>query len=171
MSGRLRRSERMAQTLLREHWDGVLPVAPEELARAAGVTVLYRPLEAGTSGMLVCQPSQRPVAVINQAHHPVRQRFSVAHELGHYQLHQHLEVRVSRFYRDARSAAGVDRTEIEANQFAAELLMPRQEVRRVASYMPAFALEDEGVAEIAAHFNVSATAMSFRLLNLGFVLV
>ena len=69
---------------------------------------------------------------VNALHHPNRQRFTAAHELAHHELHPdeiRNEVHVDEVFRVLRrddvAAQGVDWREIEANAFAAELLMPR----------------------------------------------
>ena len=64
---------------------------------------------------------------VNSLHHSNRRRFTVAHECGHLLLHAgetfiDKSFRVN--WRDGVSSLAVDRHEIEANQFAAELLMP-----------------------------------------------
>ena len=75
-----------------------------------------------------------PIIGVNALHHPNRQRFTIAHECGHLILHKPQitkEVHVDKalaspmLMRDSVSAAGVDEMEIEANLFAAELLMPK----------------------------------------------
>ena len=69
-------------------------------------------------------------------------------------------------WRDGTSA----REEIQANTFAAELLMPRrfmsEEIERVVSRSPKVAPE-ELVAALAGTFQVSEEAMRYRLINLG----
>jgi Zn-dependent peptidase ImmA (M78 family) len=58
----------------------------------------------------------RPMIVLSNKGNPMRQRFSVAHELGHLLLHPH-------------PAPGSHVHEREANTFAAEFLMPAAEIR------------------------------------------
>ena len=72
-----------------------------------------------------------PIIGVNALHHPNRQRFTVAHECGHLILHKaqitkevHVDKDFPMLMRDSVSAAGVNEMEIEANVFAAELLMP-----------------------------------------------
>jgi len=93
-----------------------------------------------------------------------RQRFTVAHEIGHYVLHQHLEDEI--FYRLQADTFGDGLQEenklreAEANAFAASLLMPSF---LVFDY---WALtKDE--RRMARSFAVSPIAMHWRLVNLG----
>ena len=68
--------------------------------------------------------------------------------------------------RDAVSGAGVDEMEIEANLFAAKLLMPSFLLTGALGNAP-FDIDDGAMASaLARHFRVSLSAMQFRLGNL-----
>ena len=84
----------------------------------------------------------------------VRQRFTLAHEIGHLLLHP-----LGMAYRDI-SFKGTPQ-EVQANQFAAELLMPEWMLR------PALSITGPDVARMAALFEVSEPAMAQRLDSLG----
>ena len=89
------------------------------LEREAGVHVaLYQLGEQGVAGMYQMREGV-PVILVNSSAHSVRARFTLAHEYGHHQL-GHL-VALDRVV-DPRSS---DRREVDANRFAAELLLPR----------------------------------------------
>ena len=110
------------------------------------------------SGMLVKRPTEDPLIYVNAADSDVRQRFTCAHELGHYVARTTGRSDDSFGYIDRRgpsAAHGTDPSEIYANQFAAELLMPHENVR---SLVPQ--LSD---AALAVRFNVSLGAMRYRL--------
>src|SRR6202030_4863019 len=73
-----------------------------------------------------------PISGVNSLQHPNRQRFTIAHECGHLVLHRdlithvvHIDKKFPVLRRDDKSATGSERIEIQANQFAAELTMPR----------------------------------------------
>lgn len=95
----------------------------------------------------------------------VRKRFSVAHEIGHYVLHHMLdnenksEKEVS--YRANVSSQTYDPKEIEANHFAATLLMPENRVRDLWEYYC------KNIDEVARILKVSVSALAFRLEYLG----
>ena len=119
-------TERRAERLLAESDSLKVPVAVEKVARHLGLIVQARPL-GDASGVLVVE-SGRGMIGYNANHSQVRQRFTIAHEVGHFVLHaagqqQRLFVDKSVFRRDQASSKGDDREEIEANQFAAALLM------------------------------------------------
>lgn len=72
--------------------------------------------------------------------------------------------------RDAKSSQATDREEIEANQFAAALLMPREMILKEAlrrMSRRASVAADELVQQMARAFQVSPQAMDYRLINLG----
>ena len=88
-----------------------------------------------------------------------RQRFTIAHEIGHFLLHTDEDVHIDEKRpigrRDDLSSQAVDACEIEANQFAAELLMPeslvREFVRNLGSNHPETSVE-EAIEELARAF-------------------
>jgi Zn-dependent peptidase ImmA (M78 family) len=106
--------------------------------------------EINVSGMLF--PAERRV-LVNTAEPETRQRFTVAHELGHW-VCQCLERRTEALYCRADDL-GVDpeakELEREGNLFAA-VLMPEAAVQALGSLEP-----------ISPHFGVSAEAMGWRL--------
>jgi Zn-dependent peptidase ImmA (M78 family) len=92
--------------------------------------------------------------------------------LGHFQLYHVsgiIHVDKKSYYRDAKSSEGLDEIEIVANKFAAALLMPEEFVRKELEKHEDFIdLNEDIVAELARKFEVSATAMGFRIQNLGY---
>jgi Zn-dependent peptidase ImmA (M78 family) len=164
------RADAAADALRRAFVPDELPVPVERIARELGVDVVSKPLATDVSGLLIRPAEGATAIVVNERHAPVRQRFTIAHELGHLQLHKgrplvvdHVRVNL----RDARSRAAVDIEEIEANAFAAELLMPRALIlaamHRVLDSTPAGQL----AADLAHGFGVSKEAAEYRLVNLG----
>jgi Zn-dependent peptidase ImmA (M78 family) len=99
----------------------------------------------------------RGFILINGAKFWTRRRFTLAHELGHHRLGHRQRVDMDVF-------AEADVSEVDANAFAAEFLMP---ARKVRSWPTVGSLAD--VAEIAAYFRVSGKAMLIRLSSLGVI--
>jgi Zn-dependent peptidase ImmA (M78 family) len=97
------------------------------------------------------------VILVNSGHHPNRQRFTVAHELGHFMLHRSRAeaeggIQDDEFY---RALSGPQET--QANQFAADLLMPWPLIK---------ALQDQGTTgleSLARALSVSQQTMAIRL--------
>lgn len=169
------RAELKAQQVLEQAGLRKAPIPVEELPARYGVRVRSEPFDGDISGMLFRdQDGKHAVIGVNAKHSSHRQRFTVAHELGHYLLHRgrpmivDKTVRVNR--RDQTSSMATDREEIEANAFAAELLMPRKlvesESRKILKASPV-TTDHELVNGLAAEFDVSTQAMEYRLVNLG----
>lgn len=114
------------------------------------------------SGLLIVDKEGKGIAV-NKNDSLERRRFTIAHELGHYYLHN-TEVKNNNgnisFYRQERNPS-----ETEANTFAAELLMPEELVRMQHKKLMVPYLSD-----LATAFDVSKEAMHIRLkiLNLEY---
>jgi Zn-dependent peptidase ImmA (M78 family) len=93
------------------------------------------------------------------------QRFSVAHELGHYFLPSHpfaIFAKSERHYSRA-GFVSVDRYELEADTFAASLLMPEDLFKDA---MSEFDLGLVGIESLAAMCNTSLTATAIRYAEL-----
>ena len=150
------------------------PVKVEDVAKHLGLRVLSMELEEDVSGLLITKPDMACI-VIREGDHLVRQRFSIAHEIAHFYLKHQFEpgehVHVDRghriSHRDKRSSAGTNHKEIEANQFAASLLMPSQLVMESIKSLKTEELYDEHVTKLAKEFNVSEQAMTIRLSVMG----
>jgi Zn-dependent peptidase ImmA (M78 family) len=112
-----------------------------------------------------------PVISYDQMANSNRQRFTIAHELGHYILHSKsqpifIDKTPKVFYRNSASASGEVLKEREANAFAAALLMPKALVLEELKHVNPDAVK--AVEALALKFAVSIQAISFRLSNLGF---
>jgi Zn-dependent peptidase ImmA (M78 family) len=171
----MKQSEQRARDLLRELGIDSPPVPVEEIAEQLGATISREPFRGGISGMLY-RTGGRAVVGVNSAEPPTRQRFTVAHEIGHFLLHEGRPLIVDRHVRvdrrDASSSMGTKHEEIEANAFAAELLMPEEMLRRHAEALvrddPALPA-DRLVNRLAREFGVSNQAMEIRLGALGYL--
>ncbi|MFC1404987.1 MULTISPECIES: ImmA/IrrE family metallo-endopeptidase [Streptacidiphilus] len=166
------RADIEAQNLLRRFSVDEPAVDPERLAKGVGAMVVYQTMQNDVSGMLVRRGDEQKVIGVNGDHPRVRQRFTIAHELGHLMLHRgrplilDTQVRVNR--RDSVSSTATDREEIEANRFAAALLAPEQMVRREIRDLQV-TTSDELVEKLAKRFVMSHAAMGHRLMNLGII--
>ena len=148
-----------------------IPIDIETLAVQAGAVLSYEPFEGELSGVLV-KENDRIVIGVNSTDPKNRQRFTIAHELGHLLLQHPGEIFVDHVIsrRDKKSSLAIDWQEIEANKFAAELLMPEDLLLEKAQFIQennngitAIAL----LTQLAKDFQVSAQAMEIRLTNLG----
>jgi Zn-dependent peptidase ImmA (M78 family) len=171
---RLKAEERAAE-LLQEH--GLLdrvPVPVQELAVAQGVIVRFQPFDADdVSGLLLREDQGQAIIGVNSANASVRQTFTIAHELGHYVLHKGRTLILDRHvrvnFRDAMSSTASDEEEMQANAFAAALLMPQVSLRSRLDRLTQGKRRGDGeiVDRLASEYRVSRAAMEFRLINLG----
>jgi Zn-dependent peptidase ImmA (M78 family) len=166
-----KRARERAREILEEFSITKAPVPVERVAKRLGATVRYSPFEDSLSGLITIKDGI-PIIGINALHHPNRQRFSIAHEIGHLVLHgefliDHVHVDKSfSLNRDELSARGEDALEIDANAFASELLVPREWLRNAIPRDADFD-DERTLAAIARQFKVSTTAMQHRLLSLA----
>ena len=175
MPVRKRLIRRLVDDLLDRAGVCAAPVPVDEIAQEAGAQVTYESAEDSLSGFLYRAPGpgKRPIIGINEDHPKPRQRFSVAHELGHFLLHSGDQLHVDRGgqyqikLRNEESSKGIDPEEKEANAFAAELLMPQKFLESDLDEIRS--LNDEAVANLAERYEVSQQAMAFRLANLGYI--
>jgi len=149
------------------------PVDVERLAEYLGATIQPAPIEDNVSGM-VFKHKGRYIIGINSTHPETRKRFTIAHEMGHIVLHQLDQVHVDKQFpvklRDDISSQAIDPHEIEANAFAAALLMPEAMLKNdISEFLEIDSENEDELAELANKYGVSTKAMSFRLMNLGFV--
>lgn len=150
------------------------PVNVEGIAKHLGLRVVAMELEQDVSGLLITKPDMSCI-VIREGDSVVRQRFSIAHEIGHYHLRHQFEpgehVHVDRGHRISQrnraSSTGMNLKEVEANQFAACLLMPAVLIRASIKALNAEELYDAHITELATKFKVSEQAMTIRLSVMG----
>lgn len=150
------------------------PVEVREIASALGIRVQYEPAEDELSGFLLRDLSrQKTIIGVNDRHPENRQRFTIAHELGHFLLHEREKLHIDRRFqvnlRDGKSSKGESEEEKEANLFAAELLMPVQFIQKDLVAVEALDLENDAtIADLAKKYEVSTQAITFRLAYLGY---
>lgn len=140
-----------------------LPVDPIAVARSLGIDVYETMMPNDVSGLITRETSDADVEIfLNSQHAPVRQRFTCAHEVGHYIDLLDRGAADGPFFRrrDIRSSCGTHTEEIFANRFAAYLLMPAGRFR---------ALRKAGLDEfdLSVRFKVSVDAVKHHLTNLA----
>lgn len=160
--------EQRAKQILKQHGLYAVPVDPVLLASRLGVTVNNAKFADDSWAASIVKRGSTTRIFVEQSDPPYRKRFSIAHELGHHLLHLMADGEIV----DKRANMFRERTpdradwsprrfkEIEANWFAAELLMPKEFVRTEWRANP-------NVATMAKIFNVSEQAMGYRIDGLG----
>ena len=144
------------------------PVPVHEIAKKLGVTVKLGSLPDELSGFLLHDKGE-VILGVNSLHHPRRQAFTIAHELGHHALHPTADFVDHKilYFRNAKSSEGVDKQEMDANQFAAELLMPARFIKALLKGESVDLENDERIEVLAKQLGVSTQALTFRLINLN----
>jgi Zn-dependent peptidase ImmA (M78 family) len=150
------------------------PVDVERVARHLGLKIAYAELGQDVSGLLISKGATSVIAV-QAADAPNRKRFTIAHEIAHFHLrhqfepgeHVHVDHGHAITPRNSHSSTGEDLKEIEANQFAACLLMPSRLVEARIKALRTTSLRDFHVTLLANEFQVSEQAMTIRLSALG----
>lgn len=156
--------EQKAEEVLASNGIKTAPVPIEEIANKENILVSYA-TSNDFSGVLFRKPDVAFVA-LNSAEPFVRQRFTLAHELGHYFLHPMKNTFVE--YRDKKQSAGIrSPKEIEANKFAAALLIPHKLIREDLSKLADREMSDELIKSLAKKYEVHEKTMSIRLMGLS----
>jgi len=163
------RKKKSPEDVLSECGINTRPIPLERILQHYKIQRVELPAGGDIFGAIVRQRGQVVIAV-NPSQHPNRQRFTIAHELGHYFCHysetmEHVDGDFRVNWRNSASSEGVDWNEIESNRFAAALLMPEQMLRQDLEDFPV--LDRDAVQHLAALYKVSRLAMQFRLINLG----
>lgn len=151
----------MSQHTLEKPATETFAVDLQQEAERHGLLVFSADLPDGVSGMLCKRPeygSPSGFVIFTERTEPaVRQRFTAAHEIGHFVLHRGL---IGDGIEDnylLRSDGLSNKVEVEANRYAANLLMPMSKIDAAMS---------QGItspAALAKAFGVSKIAMAIRL--------
>lgn len=140
------------------------PVRVSRIAAAFDLEMVVAPLPAKISGEIrpvVGNPGRYRIT-INRFEAENRQRFTAAHELAHYLLHEHqinAGITDTVLYRSQLS----NLLEAQANRLAADILMPIELIERYVEDHCSGRFDLVDPAEMAERFSVSEMAMRFRL--------
>ena len=156
--------ERRAREVLTQHGLYALPIDPVQVANRLGISVNNAKFSDDSWAGLVTKSGSNTRIFVEQSDPPYRKRFSIAHELGHHFLHlledgEIIDKRVDMFREREPSGGPISEQrlkEIQANWFAAALLMPEDLVRAEWQKNP-------NIRNMARAFNVSEEAMGYRL--------
>jgi len=162
-------------SVLKKYGSLKAPIDVETIAEKMGADIQFSDLEDDLSGFLVIKNKKKTI-VVNENHHPRRQRFTIAHEIGHLSLHiksneDSLFMEKKKVYnRNLKSSTGIDSKEIEANRFAASLLLPekmvKEYIKEETEYFEESGDDDNLIVSLSRKFNVSQTAVTHRLSSL-----
>lgn len=148
--------------VIRKYSNSKIPIDIMEVAKMMGLNIFQSDFsDESISGLII--PKDKEIHVAKKDNYE-RKRFSIAHEIGHYVLHYNfgkdIENKEHVSYRNSDSSLGFSIKEIEANHFAAALLMPEDELKKIWK-------EEKDLENVARIMEVSIMALSIRLDYLG----
>lgn len=163
--------QQLASSLIEEN--PKLPIAIDKIIKNQGLKLVPYD-EDGISGILMIEQNTATIGYARNES-PQRQRFTKAHELGHFMLHRGGNLFIDKdfktMYRPASSnAPSTEWQEWEANEFAACILMPEHLVREELEKIQIDYVDDNKgswIEKLAKKFGVSVSAMSIRISRLG----
>lgn len=162
----LKMAKQAAETFLKEEGITALPVDPFAIAESRDIMVEGKPEKAdGVSGMLLRHGNN--FGIVYATHIPSTgfQRFSISHELGHYFLPGHVDQVIKDGVHVSRAGFVTnDPFELEADHFAAGLLMPEAPFQKeMDRYDPGL----DAIEAVADLCMTSRTATAIRYAELA----
>jgi Zn-dependent peptidase ImmA (M78 family) len=159
-----------AARVLAKKYNLTPPINVEALIRDMGITLEDTTLDS-MSGFAYQKDGNRVIG-INSTDGDARKKFTMAHELGHMIVHAKDDVTFDKnfvYFRDSRSSTGLLPKEVEANAFAAELLMPAERLTKQIIAVGGIDLVDshDKIEELAKEYEVSFSAMTVRIDSLA----
>lgn len=169
---RIKWAEKKANKLLEDLNINELPIPVEKIAQILDIKISYEPFKGKDLSGILYRDDNDTIIGVNSEESPQRKRFTIAHELGHFMLHEGNKLYVDQNFRvnfrDINSSSATDMNEIEANAFAAALLMPDKIVKDTfysvtSNGIDSFSDYSEEIVLLSKIFNVSQTAITIRL--------
>ena len=159
----LEKIESKAQEILNTLKIKSVPIPIEDVANKYNIKISRAPSK-DFSGLLIRKDGSALIGV-NSNEAAVRQRFTIAHELGHFFLHPQKDTFVD--YRDNKNEVMHTPRERQANMFAAALLMPRSFLEKDFRSFAKKGFTEIELQKLANKYQVSEDAMRIRLINLN----
>jgi len=122
-----------------------------------------RPL-VGKEGEIVTVGERSIITINSNITYESKKRFAAAHELGHYEMHRKIQPLFVDTEYDLINWYKNGTQEIEANEFAAEFLMPSE---LFVSHCERKKFSPKVIDDIAARFQVSKTAAILKFVKRG----
>lgn len=144
--------------------DAPLPDILKLIEDVERIPVTVMPLPDGVAGA-IGRKRGRSFIFINSTDQPVRRRFTLAHEYGHFVL-GHPSV-VDKSSDIGPKEGGRSPAEVEANYFASEFLAPEQAVRGFLRARRIEEIDLRTVVGLGTFFGISASAARIRFEAIG----
>ena len=151
-----------AKKILNSYGKISLPINVNEIAKINDISIEEVVVE-GFEGILLAQNKNAIIGINKKIREPGRKRFTIAHELGHYHLPNHLTEQKSIFQCTQQDVTNhKDGIENEANEFAVELLMPEELFKEKIRHKT---LSYTTIADLAEQFQTSLTSTAIRFVQ------
>lgn len=164
---KLKMAKQFGGKVAREHGFTELPINPTQIADANDIVVQAKPDTArGVSGMLLRHGDNFGIMYATHVRSEGFRRFSIAHELGHFFLDGHIDHVLPKdgFHASKAGFVASDTYELEADNFAAGMLMPERMFKRALGKSdPGFAAV-EHISDICMT-SLEATAIRYAELS------
>jgi len=161
----VQRARQLVNKLIEDRGHNKPPFLPEEFVRLQGIKKIVKS-DLGDVGAILLRFHDGYVIKVNRNHHPVRQNFSCAHEIGHA-LFSELElghyirsIECRTFNPQARDKAREKAKERLCDAAATELLMPELVF---AKYLSDFGVSVHAIERLANIFRSSIRAVTWRI--------
>jgi Zn-dependent peptidase ImmA (M78 family) len=160
--------ENKAKQLLIAYGLYKVPVDVFSLVKKMGIDIRTAEFSNDNIAGTILKKNKDLKIIVNKNDFIERQRFTIAHELGHYFLH--FENKSNSMYVEMYRSEVKNTEETEANYFASALLMDEDLIKREFKKVIKMKFPETATIAIMANlFKVSLTAMTYRLGNLGLV--
>ena len=149
-------------------FDEITALDVEILVSGLGATLVEEPMP-NADGKIVRGKSKTLIKVNSEIPYESKRRFTIAHEIGHYLLHDKLEVHnensnTLNWFNNAENQLVRGIQEYEANDFASELLMPEKLFRKE---IEGKVFSPDVLFYLSERFETSITSTIFRVLDLN----
>lgn len=162
----LARPEQLVAELLRQNPQMPVPIPVEDIARAAGIEEVKELSSNEFEGALICDDvKSRGVILYNGSRRRTRQRFTIAHELGHFLLPWQRRTQFQCLPTDMDTSGPDSDWEVQASRFAAELLLPQGLFERQVQLMGE--PEMASIVQLGEQFETSIEFTARRYVEVG----
>ena len=137
-----------------------VPIQPRQIAEKLGIWVWEREIEGNYDGYLMRVGGVFGILINSSIKSEARKNFTVAHELGHYELDKHKKANSACLIDEMYNPMLNKQEELRANQFAVELLMPKRQF--LADMNQTKEVGWEAIDALAAKYCTSLTSTAIR---------
>ena len=159
---RLKMATQLGEKIATEHGFSCLPIDPMIIAKSKNIGVVCKPPDVeGVSGAFILTNNECTIIYSSTLGNAGFERFSIAHELGHYFLAGHPEEIIAKggMHVSRANFTEASSIEIEADHFASGLLLP---AKLTKDFLDSSQLGLDGIVALAKEAGCSITAAAIR---------